>query len=71
MEAIRKIRAAMGEEQEKEAREKVDHWLEDIQEKRDMVTSLLDKLYQTSDIEKETTALVTGAPADTEAAKYN
>lgn len=60
-EAIRKLRAAIGEELEEQAREEVTGWLDDIQEERDTVTSLLDKLYETERIEEEVTAMLSQA----------
>jgi hypothetical protein len=71
IEAIRKLYAAIGPEQQKEVQEKTAKWLEDIQSKEDMVVSLLNKLYETERIKEETKTLIDNAPQEVTAAAFN
>jgi thioredoxin-like negative regulator of GroEL len=71
VEAIRKLRAAIGEEQEKEAHKDVMGWLENLQDSGDVTTWLLNRLYQTNLISEEVARLIEAAPADTAATRYN
>jgi len=70
-EAINKLRAAIGEEQEKQVREQAAGWLKELQEKHDLVTSLLDRLYETQRIGEETIGLLATAPGALPAAQFN
>lgn len=71
LEAVRKLRAAFGQEQEAKVREQIETWFKTIQEKRDTVTGLLDKLYETRRVSEETVKLVRSAPEYVEVNQYN
>jgi hypothetical protein len=71
VEALQKIRATIGEEYEDKAREQVSKWLDDLEENRDTVTGLLDKLYELERIGNEVKQLTKAAPDDTEADRFN
>jgi len=71
VEALDKLRAAIGEEQEKQVRQQAAGWLKELQEKHDLVTSLLDRLYETQRIGEETIGLLLAAPGALPAAQFN
>jgi hypothetical protein len=71
-EALSKLQAAMGgEEVQPQVEEEVSAWLKDIQEKRDTVTSLLDRLYEMERIGEATRALLPEDPETLPAERYN
>jgi hypothetical protein len=71
VEGLRKLRAALGEQHEQQVRETAAGWLKDLQEQRDTVTALLDRLYETQRLGEETKALIPVTPEDLPAARYN
>jgi hypothetical protein len=71
VEAIRKLRTMLGEEILGEVDDKVSGWLTEIQEKRDTVTALLDRLYEAERVGEEANGQVTAAPATITAEQYN
>lgn len=70
-EAVRKVEAALGEGVTERMKEEVTSWLKDIMGKRDTVTNLLNKLYETERIGEDTGACVASAPKNTPANRYN
>jgi len=71
LEAIQKLRASLGEAQEQEIRKQAQGWFEQIQEKREAVASLLDKLYGTESLGQEVQVSVGAAPDSLQAAAFN
>lgn len=71
-EALRKLQATLGETGvQQKLQEEVSGWLKDIQEKRDTVTGLLDKLYEMERIGEETRGLLPEDPGLLPAERYN
>lgn len=70
-EAIEKVRAALGKENEDQIQEQAAAWLKDLQDKRDTVTALLDKVYETGRIGGEVDEKIKQAAANLEAARFN
>jgi hypothetical protein len=71
-EALSKLQAALGGEDVQEHVEaEVSGWLKDIQEKRDTVTSLLDRLYEMERTGEDTQALLPQEPEALPAESYN
>lgn len=70
-EALRKLEAALGKNAQEQAQDEASSWLKEIQQKRDTVTSLLDKLYKTKDIGAEVRGVVEAVDATTAAVRYN
>ena len=62
VEAVRKLQNSLGEQAQTQVADQVPKWLEEIQKKRDTVSGLLDKLYETPRIGEVTRALVQKAP---------
>jgi hypothetical protein len=71
VEGLRKLCAALGEQQEQQVRETAAGWLKDLRENRDTVTALLDRLYETQRLGDETKALIPAPPASLPAERYN
>jgi hypothetical protein len=71
VEAVLKIRAALGDEIEEEARAKVTIWLNEIREQRDTVQALLARLYQIERIQAEADGLLAAPPATITASQIN
>jgi hypothetical protein len=69
--AVKKLLANFSKNVQDQAASQANSWLKDIQENRDSVTNLLDKLYETPRIGTDVRALVTGAPADLPAERFN
>jgi hypothetical protein len=71
-EALRKLQATLGGTGvQQQLQEEVSGWLKDIQENRDTVTSLLDKLYEMERIGLETRGLLPEDPSSLPAERYN
>jgi hypothetical protein len=64
MESLKKLRAALGKDQEEKIRKKAADWLKEIQEDRDAVAALLDRLYQTERIGQEALGIVDASSTD-------
>lgn len=71
VEAIQKLRAAWGKEQEQQVLDKVIAWLKDAQDNQDAITELLDKVYETSRIDAEVRARISEASETTPATQFN
>jgi hypothetical protein len=71
MEAVAKIRAAMGTDNEQVIREQASGWVEDFKKDRGFVSTLLDGLYETERIGVEVMEALDKAPASVNAAAYN
>lgn len=71
VEAIAKIRAAIGKENEQLIREQAADWVEDFKKDRGFVSTLLDGLYETERIGLETMETLEKAPAGLNAAAFN
>lgn len=71
LEAIRKLQTAIGAESVSQAEEQAAKWVAEIQGNRDLVTSLLDKLYETPRITNETMEMVQSAPESTPSESFN
>jgi hypothetical protein len=71
VEAVLKIRAALGDEIEEEARAKATIWINEIREQRDTVQALLARLYQVERIQVEVEGLLANPPATVTASQIN
>lgn len=71
VEAIQKIRTAIGQENEKLIREQASEWVEDFKKDRGFVSTLLDALYETEKLGSEAMAALDQAPAGLPAAGFN
>ena len=71
LESIAKLRTAVGEDQQKQVEDQAVKWLKDIQDQKDTVASLLNRLYETPRIAEETAGIIGSAPQDAAAAAYN
>ena len=71
VEAVEKIRAVIGKENEKQIREAASEWVEDFKQDRGFVATLLDKLYETEAIGAEVMKRIEEAPEAVQAAAYN
>lgn len=70
VEAVRKLQNSLGEQAQTQVADQVPKWLEEIQKKRDTVSGLLDKLYETPRIGKVPRAFVKKAPDATGAEAF-
>lgn len=71
VEAIQKLRAALGSEQEQQVLDKAKEWLQKAQESQDAITELLDMIYETPRIKQEVETTLKDAPDTLTAAQFN
>ncbi len=71
VEAIRKLQTAIGAESERQAEEQAANWMDQIRGNPDLVTALLDKLYETPRLTDETMRMVESAPESTPSESFN
>ncbi len=71
LEALQKLRASLGEAQEKEIRDQAEAWFDQIRESRDATAALLDKLYSSEDLGQEVQVSIAAAPDSLQAAAFN
>lgn len=71
VEAAQKLWTALGKEQEQQTQEQIAIWSNELQSDRDVVTSWVEKVYETKRIREEVTALLDSAPTGIKAGPYN
>lgn len=71
VEAIQKLRAALGEEQEQEIRKQAAEWFAQIEQDRDAVASLFDQLYSLESLGQEVQVSIAAAPDSLPAEAFN
>ena len=71
VEAIQKLRAALGSDQEQQVLDKAKEWLQKAQESQDAITELLDMIYETPRIKQEVETTLKDAPDTLPAAQFN
>jgi hypothetical protein len=71
VEAIQKLRAALGSEQEQQVLDKAKEWLQKAQDSQDAITELLDMIYETPRIKQEVETILKDAPDTLTAAQFN
>jgi hypothetical protein len=71
VEAVKKIRSALGQDNEQAIRGQAAEWAEQIERDRGFVSTLLDMLYQTERIGQDTADLIAKAPGTLQPAAFN
>jgi hypothetical protein len=71
VEAVKKIRSALGKENEQAIHGQAAEWAEQIEQDRGFVSTLLDMLYQTERIGQDTADIIAKAPGTLQPAAYN
>jgi hypothetical protein len=71
VEAVKKIRTALGKDNEQAIRGKAAEWAEEFEKNRGFVSTLLDMLYETERIGQDAADIIAKAPGTLQPAAYN
>jgi hypothetical protein len=71
IEALQKLWASLDRGLQQKAQQQVSNWLSNFVQDQDLITMLLNKLYETERIQQEVVAIVEASPQETKAEQYN